>query len=181
MNDIPFKSFNLANNHLQDAAPASVTINNIHDLGIECVGAGKNIVFSSKSIILDDTDGVKYRIFAFGWDCINCIYSTKKKQGVNPYIRKHILDSVKLHLNADEKALCFFHWNYELELYPQPFDRQIAMDLIDLGVEAVIGCHAHRVQPIEFYKGKPIVYGLEISCSNKARIAIIGWFSGVFQ
>lgn len=120
----------------------------------------KNIVFSSKSIILDDTDGVKYRIFAFGWDCINCIYSTKKKQGVNPYIRKHILDSVKLHLNADEKALCFFHWNYELELYPQPFDRQIAMDLIDLGVEAVIGCHAHRVQPIEFYKGKPIVYGL---------------------
>lgn len=41
LNDIPFKSFNLANNHLQDAAPASVTINNIHDLGIECVGAGK--------------------------------------------------------------------------------------------------------------------------------------------
>lgn len=160
LNDIPFKSFNLANNHLQDAAPASVTINNIHDLGIECVGAGKNIVFSSKSIVLNDTDGVKYRIFAFGWDCINCIYSTKKKQGVNPYIRKHVLDSVKLHLNADEKALCFFHWNYELELYPQPFDRQIAMDLIDLGVEAVIGCHAHRVQPIEFYKGKPIVYGL---------------------
>lgn len=52
------------------------------------------------------------------------------------------------------------HWNYELELYPQPFDRDLAHLLIDMGVYAVIGCHAHRVQPIELYKGRPIVYGL---------------------
>lgn len=49
-----------------------------------------------------------------------------------------------------EYVICFFHWNYELEKYPQPFDRQLAMDLIDMGVAAVIGCHAHRTQPIEF-------------------------------
>ncbi len=29
-----------------------------------------------------------------------------------------------------------------------------------MGVSTVIGCHAHRVQPVEFYKGRPIVYGL---------------------
>ena len=174
LNDIPFKSFGLANNHLQDAIPVSVTIRNIHNLGVEHVGAGENIVSASKSIVIEDLDGTKYRIFAFGWDCIDCIYSTKKKQGVNPYRRNHILNLVKQYFNSNEKIICFFHWNYELELYPQPFDRRISMDLIDLGVEAVIGCHAHRVQPIEFYKGKPIVYGLgnflfkqEVYCNNR--------------
>lgn len=47
-----------------------------------------------------------------------------------------------------------------MELYPQPFDRELSKVLIDLGVYAVLGCHAHRVQQIEFYKGRPIVYGL---------------------
>lgn len=52
------------------------------------------------------------------------------------------------------------HWNYEMNYLPFPYDRQLAHELIDAGVAAVIGCHSHRTAPIEVYKGKPIVYGL---------------------
>ena len=58
------------------------------------------------------------------------------------------------------RIIAFMHWNTELELYPQPLDRELSHALIDLGVFAVIGCHAHRVQGYEIYKGHPIVYGL---------------------
>jgi len=52
------------------------------------------------------------------------------------------------------------HWNYELELFPQPAHRQLAHELIDNGVDAIIGLHPHIVQGAEFYRGKPIVYSL---------------------
>ncbi len=38
--------------------------------------------------------------------------------------------------------------------------RNISRDLIDLGVAGVVGCHSHCPQGAEFYKGKPIAYGL---------------------
>ena len=89
-----------------------------------------------------------------------CKLATRRESGVNPYTRKNVLKCVSEALKTPEPVICFMHWNFELEKYPQPYDRQLAMDVIDMGVSAVIGCHAHRVQPVEFYKGRPIVYGL---------------------
>src|SRR5690606_22115365 len=56
--------------------------------------------------------------------------------------------------------ILFFHWNYELEAYPHPRERELAKYLIDIGAAGVIGCHSHRVGGVEFYKDKPIVYSL---------------------
>lgn len=52
------------------------------------------------------------------------------------------------------------HWNYDLEKWIMPMHRNISRDLIDLGVAGVVGCHSHCPQGAEFYKGKPIAYGL---------------------
>ena len=122
--------------------------------------AGNSLKEAQKTIIVKDSDGVSYRVLAFGWDNIQCVPATARHHGVNPYTKSNVLACVKDALQYKEPIVCFMHWDYELERYPQPFDRQLAMELIDLGVWTVIGCHAHRVQPIEFYKGRPIVYGL---------------------
>lgn len=152
---INFSAFSIANNHILDAEPIHVTLENAEELGIPIVGAGKNLNDSKKEV---DIDG--YTIVSFGWACIECKIAGAQKEGVNPYRRSNITSTVQKLLAQKRNVICFFHWNYELEKFPQPYDRRLAMDLIDMGVEAVIGCHAHRVQPIEFYKGKPIVYGL---------------------
>lgn len=159
---ISFRAFGIANNHLLDAANVQTTFDNVKTLAVPVVGAGSNLKEAQKSIDVTDTDGCRYRILAFGWENIQCVSASKNKQGVNPYTRRNVIDCVKeeVRCKKDEKIICFMHWNYELEKYPQPYDRQLAMVLIDMGVAAVIGCHAHRTQPIEFYKGKPIVYGL---------------------
>ena len=56
--------------------------------------------------------------------------------------------------------ICVFHWDYDFELYPHPAHRQLAFELIDLGVDAIIGHHPHIVQGYEIYKNKPIFYSL---------------------
>ena len=160
IHQIPFRAFGIANNHLLDAADVSTTIGNIQRIGLYAVGAGNNRLDAQKEITLADTDGTCYRILAFGWENIQCVPAKIRRQGVNPFTRSNVMSCVKDALRHDEPVICFMHWNYELEKYPQPYDRRLAMDLIDMGVSAVIGCHAHRVQPVEFYKGKPIVYGL---------------------
>ena len=157
---IPFKAFSIANNHLLDAANVQTTIVHAKELGVPVVGAGSNMQEAKRPLLLSDENNSEYCIFSFGWENIQCVPATCQRQGVNPYTKINVFSIVREALRHGKQVICFLHWNYELEKYPQPYDRQVAHELIDLGVEAVIGCHAHRVQPIEFYKGKPIIYGL---------------------
>lgn len=158
---INFKIFNLANNHILDVSSIDTTISFLAQSGISYVGAGKNEEEARKEVPIKDF-GKEYVLISFGWEAIKCTYATKNTEGVNPYIKENVFKQVKLMLDKhkNKRIICLFHWNYELELYPQPFDRDLSHKLIDLGVFAIIGCHSHRVQPIEIYKGKPIVYGL---------------------
>ena len=149
----------IANNHIQDCHSVNETILNLDKLGIRYVGGGDSIDEASKALEINEGLG-GMTILSFGWDVINCPIANKKRGGVNPYERNHIIKSVRDALRHSDKVICYFHWGYELEAYPLPYDRELAHSLIDMGVHAVIGCHAHRVQQIEVYKGRPIVYGL---------------------
>lgn len=160
--NINFTVFNLANNHLDDVASAEKSIENLGNLNISHVGAGADILDAQQPICVIDDNLMQYVILAFGWEAINCNPARENDSGVNPYTKENVLSCTKNAINRFPNAnvICYCHWNYELELYPQPLDRKLAHSLIDIGVYAVIGCHAHRVQGCEFYKGHPIVYGL---------------------
>ena len=151
------KVFSLANNHIEDCNTVDNTVRKLENMGLAHVGGGINIEEAETPIVVPDEN---LTVLSFGWDVIKCPWATANKSGVNPYNRKHVLATVKKNLQQAENLICFFHWGYELEAYPLPYDRKLAHELIEMGVNAVIGCHAHRVQQIEIYKGRPIVYGL---------------------
>ena len=159
---INIRAFGLANNHITDTSTIKLTKELLDKLNINHFGAGIDLASSKEPCLIRDVNGVETVLLNFGWRSINCIEATGKKQGVNPFNKKNILSQVKTNkLNfKDAKIVVYFHWNYELELYPQPFDRELSYELIDMGVDAIIGCHAHRVQGAELYKNKPIIYGL---------------------
>lgn len=158
---INFKAFGIANNHIKDAAEIFQTQKNLEKLNIRYVGAGLNFETASKPILIT-SDEVEYAVVAFGWDFIKCIYASESEEGVNPYTKKNVIRQAKKLCERfpNKRLIAFLHWNYELELYPQPLDREIAHKLIDFGFYSVLGCHAHRVQPIEIYRNRPIIYGL---------------------
>jgi len=73
---------------------------------------------------------------------------------------KRAIDDVGRARKMADVVIVFEHWGIEYALYPVLHQRLLGRKLIDAGADAVIGAHAHVVQPTEIYKNRLIVYGL---------------------
>ncbi len=56
--------------------------------------------------------------------------------------------------------VAYVHWGKERTHDPVDYQKNLAKKYIDAGADAVIGCHPHVMQGLEFYKGKTIAYSL---------------------
>ena len=156
------KVVSLGNNHITDIPEAfNNTKKLLRENGIGYCGAGHSIEEARKAAVLKE-GGKTYAFLSFGWDIVKCKYVNKHKLGVNPLEKDNLIKSIKKtkNLYPNAKIIILPHWDYELELYPQPMHRELAKNAIDAGADAIFGHHTHCVQGIEFYKKKPIVYGL---------------------
>ncbi|RYU78545.1 CapA family protein [Hymenobacter persicinus] len=63
-------------------------------------------------------------------------------------------------LFPERAVLVYLHWGTEYADLPSAVQRAQARTLIDCGAAAVVGSHPHVVQPVEFYRGCPILYSL---------------------
>ncbi|MBK8507136.1 MAG: CapA family protein [Candidatus Competibacteraceae bacterium] len=152
----------LANNHIMDLPNALIpTRNLLSTYGIHSVGAGPTFkeAITPASINFENNQII---LLAFGWEPIGCIPARKKHPGIAPLQPNYVLKSINnLRKNFPSASIVLLmHWNYEMELYPQPAHRQLAMLAIDNGASAVIGHHPHCVGGIENYRDCFIAYSL---------------------
>ena len=61
--------------------------------------------------------------------------------------------------NAD-LVIVVIHWGIEQDTQPRSYQVDEAHRMIDAGADVILGHHAHRLQPMDTYRGKPIFYGL---------------------
>jgi len=66
---------------------------------------------------------------------------------------------------AQARMLCdivmvSYHWGDELDYAPNANQQKLGRLTIDAGADLVVGHHSHRINPIEEYNGKYIVYSL---------------------
>lgn len=156
-----FTGFALANNHIFDTGSFEKTVSFLKEINVPYFGIGNNIDEANKPLVIYE-NGIQIIILNFGWEVIQCEVTLGNEIGVNPLRRIHVINTVKRAIKKypDAKVIPFMHWSYELEAEPQPFERELARKLIDLGVSGVIGAHPHRVGGFEVYKEKPIMYSL---------------------
>ena len=57
-------------------------------------------------------------------------------------------------------VVCCFHWGAEKDYAPNANQQKLGHLAIDSGADLVVGHHSHRVNPIEKYNGKYIVYSV---------------------
>lgn len=50
------------------------------------------------------------------------------------------------------------HWGRETHMTPESWQYKYAKAVMDAGADVIWGHHPHVIQPIHFYKGKPIMY-----------------------
>lgn len=159
---IKYAGFNictLANNHILDQGIQNclLTKRHIESSGLKTVGAGKDIDDASAVLFCSKDD----QVVAF----INCCeheFSVASRScggacPLNPVRQFHSIQE------AREKAdfvIVIVHGGHECFKLPSPRMKEIYRFFIEAGADAVINHHQHCFSGYEFYKGKPIVYGL---------------------
>lgn len=133
---------NLANNHTYDFLEQGYkdTLKTLDDLGIS--------YFGEDIIKIMEVKGVKIGIIGY-----YSLYNKNIKEDLDKGLTALKKSNVDL-------ILVTFHWGIETHYRPQESQRELAKYAIDNGADLIIGHHPHRVQGLETYKGKHIVYSL---------------------
>lgn len=153
----------LANNHALDWGIDALldTFTTLEEAGIDYVGAGRNIDRAKAPIYYTIGDktiayvAASRVIYAVDW------YATDTRPGmIGTYDPTLFLETIKEAKENSDYVVAYVHWGVERTHEPVKYQKDLAKAYIDAGADAVIGCHPHVMQGIEFYKGKPIAYSL---------------------
>lgn len=172
----------LANNHAMDRDDAGLfrTINVLRQAGIKTTGTA-----------LDANDFATPCIIERGGMSIALIGATQILNSSAPSIDKQNRafaltwleeGMIKSQITACKQAGAEFiiimpHWGYEHQSTEDETQRQYAKQLIEWGADAIIGCHSHCPQPMEWMQAErdgqsitvPVVYSLGNFISNMAQ------------
>lgn len=154
---------NLANNHGFDHGPDALldSIRNLQRAGIVPVGAGQTAREADAPRYLE-VKGWRIAIVGIG-EVLDP--SNQVAIGDNPgtavgHDFPRALRAIReAEANAD-LVIVTIHWGFELDTQPRDYQVDEAHRMIDAGADAIFGHHAHRLQPMETYEGRPIFYGL---------------------
>ncbi|TAH70895.1 MAG: CapA family protein [Anaerolineaceae bacterium] len=153
----------LANNHALDFREEALldTFTTLDEAGVDYVGAGVNMNRAKAPIYytIGDTTiayvAASHVIYAMDW------YATDTRPGmIGTYDPALFVTSIKEAKENSDFVVVYVHWGKERTHEPVSYQKNLAKIYIDAGADAVIGCHPHVMQGIEFYKGKTIAYSL---------------------
>ncbi|OLO39424.1 capsular biosynthesis protein [Alkalihalophilus pseudofirmus] len=158
-----FDLVSLANNHTLDYMEEGLldTIKYLREYGIDYIGAGKNSeeAYASHEVLLNDQK-VKFLAFSRVLPDVSW-YATSDKPGIaSGYQEERVIDIIEKEKENTDYLLVYMHWGIERASRPEPYQRDYAKKMIDVGADAIIGAHPHVLQGFEFYDGKPIAYSL---------------------
>ena len=154
-----FDLVGMANNHMMDQEKSGLfsTLEALDRHGIPHVGAGRNKEDAWNFQIVEN-----FAIFAVSFICVNEHYDLQCDE-VAVLKKTDLIQDTINRIKADhpEKIITIFpHWGKEYDPFALGLIKAKGHELIDMGVDLVVGSHPHVVQEFEFYKGRPIIYSL---------------------
>lgn len=156
---------NLANNHILDYGSQGFqdTINYLKKSEIKFFGAGNN-EDEARNGIIKEYDGTKVGYLAY-FDQSNLyetygFYADQNNEGTAQLSKENLQEDIPKTKEASNLVIVNYHLgsNYETEISEKQKD--FAYFAIDQDADAVVMHSTHIIQPIEIYKGKPIIYSL---------------------
>jgi hypothetical protein len=131
-----FDAVSVANNHALDFGAGALrdTIQQLQNAGVAAVGGAPRVFGRVAVLGIDDTNAPANR------DTIRRDIATAREQA--------------------ELVVALVHWGDENTPIVNEQQRELARWLIAAGVDLIAGSHPHVVQPVDFYRGRTIVYSL---------------------
>jgi hypothetical protein len=153
----------LANNHTLDLPERfAYTTQQLKESKILQVGAGNSEVNAVEPVLIKEGDEEVF-VFNYCWDFL--LYH-QKNPSLDIFVAEMKEDAILLQVKKTKNdfpnasLVVYFHWSFDLETIPFPLYRKFSRELIDGGVDVVVGAHSHCVQGGEKYKNGYIIYGL---------------------
>lgn len=154
-----------ANNHAGDYGRSALLAQRqwLEMAGILHVGSGESIDAAFSPVVLD-VGGVRVAVFSFDTtqksfaateDCAGTAYLDPESIEVSRRSLQQRFAAARA--EADLVAVAV-HWGLNHRGEPDSTTQQLGHAVIDAGADLVMGASAHRVQGVELYRGRPIIY-----------------------
>lgn len=151
----------LANNHTMDYGYQGVfdTQVALAEAGIAFTGAGRNRNEATRPVILGSS-GRTYCILAYSRTLPQSFWAGEESPGTASATLEELERDVGSCANSNLFTIVAFHWGQEMTDRIAPYQKELARRAINAGARVVLGHHPHKLQDIEIYKGRPILYSL---------------------
>jgi poly-gamma-glutamate capsule biosynthesis protein CapA/YwtB (metallophosphatase superfamily) len=155
---------NLGNNHAYDYGPDALvdTIRNLRRNDIAPVGAGRTQDEALEPALFE-LEG--WTVAVVGLDQVvdpfpESIATDDKPGTAAGHDTGLMLKSIRRAERRADLVIVTIHWGMELDTQPRAEQVALGHDFIHAGADVIFGHHAHRLQPMDTYKGRPIFWGL---------------------
>lgn len=152
----------LANNHILDFGVDALydTIEHLESAGIAHAGAGRNVTAAAAPAVLT-LRGIRVSLLSFSNTFPDSYWARRDRPGTFFGAPGPVGRAVDRTLTSGkDPVIVSFHWGEELMTKPKEYQSDLARKAIDHGASLVVGHHPHVPQPIEIYRGVPVLYSL---------------------
>ena len=165
--DAGFNLVSLATNHTMDnyirtngkSIENSVNYWKSHE--DEILAAGSYSSFDERDEVrIKEVNGIKYGFLSYTTYTNGLIVPTGKEYLVNVYDKSLIKEEIERYRDKVDLLMVAMHWGTEYMTYPTEEQKSIAKYLSSLGVDIIIGCHPHVIEPIEYIGDTLVIYSL---------------------
>ena len=150
MLDIGFNMVSLANNHSMDQNESGVRNSVAYWNTKDIVWNGQSDSEENRlAHIYGEKNGIKYAMLSYTMHTNGLPVPSGKSYLVNVYDKEKVKADIEAVRPNVDVLFVAMHWGEEYTHKPNSNQRETAQYLASLGVDVIIGCHPHVIQPIE--------------------------------
>ncbi len=160
-----FEAMSVATNHIKNCGLTTCgdraffdTLDNLHRVGIQTVGAGKNHAEAMQPIVLT-VNGVRFGIISLG-QIEPMAFAGPDKPGIAILNEENLKEAIASARQVADVVIAMPHWGPEDVSTPNWIQRNLARQLVEAGADIVVGNHTHVVQGVQEIDGRPVFYGM---------------------
>lgn len=157
---------------------ATIENNHIGDFGQDGIDSTANVLSENgiawanmKHRATYEAQGLKIALLA---------YQTLNQPFTSNELKYIVADDIAEAKKEHDLVVVYFHWGNELDYSPRDNQVMLGRSAIDSGADLVLGAHSHRINPIERYNDRYIVYSLA-NCSFAGNNKPSDMYTFIFQ
>ena len=172
---VGFNLVSLATNHTMDnySRTGGKTINNSVNYWKshkeEAIAAGSYLSEEDRDeVIIKEVNGITYGFLSYTESTNGLPVPSSKTYLCNVYNKDRVKNDILKYRDKVDVLMVAMHWGEEYTNTPTSGEREKAKYLASLGVDIIIGCHPHVMQPMTYIDNTLVVYSLGNFVSNQS-------------